>query len=307
MWLLEELDSWKRLLFESYGSFDSREVAKSGRDLRIIAQVPCQNCDHQMQMLLSRGVNNDDIVTRPDVGQRHWRGAKDMPKPLGKDQKTHWSQTYESRGDIWHAMYPNGYSGFEGLRKLSQMLEPNAAVLEVGIGTGEAALLLLKRGAHVTGVDFSSEAIELCKVKFKKEYIPEHQFELNVASIEELELENSRFDCVLDYYASQHLARENQLDFFRRAYRFLKPSGLLLIGQFSQDHIRKQGIKEVAPGTFSSETGHFFCLLGSETLSRLLRQIGFRIVGVYETKREGFFELLAAKPGHDSSHARIPT
>jgi len=192
-------------------------------------------------------------------------------------------------------MYPDGYSGFEGLRKLSQMLKPNAAVLEVGIGTGEAALLLLKMGAHVTGVDFSPEAIELCRAKFIKEHIPEDRFELKVASIEELQLGSSRFDCVLDYYASQHLPRDSQLDFLRKAYQFLKPSGLFLIGQFSQDHIRKQGIKEIAPGTFSSETGHFFCLLGATTLSSLLRQIGFRIVGVYEAKREGFFELLAAK------------
>jgi len=134
-----------------------------------------------------------------------------------------WNETYNELGDIWRSMYPDGYSHFKGIQALLDYAKSDMHLLEIGIGTGEAALLFLKKGLRVTGIDISRKALQLCRTKFLDEGIPESQFDLRGISLQEFEYHLNEYDVVLDYYTSQHVARNEQEKFLQSVGKL--PSG----------------------------------------------------------------------------------
>lgn len=85
--------------------------------------------------------------------------------------------------------------------------EPNNTILDVGCGSGRISIALAEKGANITGVDYSSQMIELANAYLKK-YEEENNSKLNIKFVYSNFVENynnaEKFDIslalgVLDY------------------------------------------------------------------------------------------------------------
>ncbi|MBD3158507.1 MAG: methyltransferase domain-containing protein [Candidatus Lokiarchaeota archaeon] len=210
------------------------------------------------------------------------------------NQEESWKETYNRQGDIWRSMYPRGYSHFKGLQALLDYAEPDMHLLDIGIGTGEAALPFLKKGLRVTGIDISQRALELCRAKFSNEEIPESQFDLREVSLQEFEYHLNEYDIVIDYYTSQHVGRNDQKRFFQSVAQ-LRSGSFLLVGQFSPTHLKtKENFISKGNGIFVSEN-RFFCVRMPDEMSDKLRGLEFEILKLISYEEKGFYEVLATK------------
>ena len=94
-------------------------------------------------------------------------------------------------------------------------------VLEYGCGPGSLAYFLAHRGAHVTGIDISSVAIDHARERAEQEGVSDRtRFE--VMDAEELALPDSSFDLVCGTGILHHLDLERA---FGQLTRVLKPDG----------------------------------------------------------------------------------
>jgi SAM-dependent methyltransferase len=118
------------------------------------------------------------------------------------------------------AAYDAGFA-----RLTSQAVEPlldaagvaeGAAVLDVATGPGYAAAAALRRGAAVTGVDFSRTMVARARSQ-----VPGARF--RVADAEELPFEDAAFDAVIMNFGLLHLARPERA--LAEAARVLRPGG----------------------------------------------------------------------------------
>jgi len=103
-------------------------------------------------------------------------------------------------------------------------------IADFGCGPGLYATPLAKRGAHVTGIDFSGRSIEYAKAVAARE-------QLNISYVEQNYLEfeaQDRFDLVLmimcDFCALSPTQRKEILTKF---HRVLKPGGSVLLDVYS--------------------------------------------------------------------------
>lgn len=207
-----------------------------------------------------------------------------------------WLRTYREKGDVWKAMYPRGYLEFQGLAALLGWARRGMRILEVGIGTGEAVLPFLRKGIHVTGIDISKRALEICRSKFLLEGVDPSLFELHLRSIQEHDYPENELDMIIDYYTSQHISRTEQDSFYASANKALVGNGMFLLGQFSVDHLKKQeGGSEQEGGVFYSN-GRFFCVSSPREMQNRLRSVGLNVDSTYNYETRGFYEILARKP-----------
>ncbi len=102
-------------------------------------------------------------------------------------------------------------------------------VLDAGAGTGNLALLLEKRGAKVTALDFSKEALDIYKNK-------NPQARVVLANlIEPLPFEDNFFDKIVSNNALYNIPRENRLAALLELKRVLKPGGKIILSNIHKD------------------------------------------------------------------------
>ena len=114
---------------------------------------------------------------------------------------------YEENAAAWAAQ--RGTDLIEGawLDKLTAGLPSNAAILDIGCGSGQpVAAELVRRGYGVTGIDSSPSLIGIARTA-----IPEAEF--LVADMRDLAL-GRRFDAVLAWHSFFHLAPDDQRAMF---------------------------------------------------------------------------------------------
>lgn len=95
-------------------------------------------------------------------------------------------------------------------------VRPGARVLDLGTGTGTVAAAAQRRGASVTGVDFSEEMLAKAR-----QLVPEVQF--RAASADALPFDDASFDAVAANTVLHHLARPVQS--LAEAHRVLAADG----------------------------------------------------------------------------------
>jgi ubiquinone/menaquinone biosynthesis C-methylase UbiE len=103
-----------------------------------------------------------------------------------------------------------------------------AVVLDLGCGSGQVTLPLARLAARVLAVDVSAEAIKMLQERALQEGIS--SIEALAQPIETLELEPESVDLVVSNYALHHLRDADKEDTLRRAYRWLRPGGSLVVG-----------------------------------------------------------------------------
>lgn len=121
---------------------------------------------------------------------------------------------------------------FAGYRKIlasifRTVLEvPNAAVLDIGFGTGTLTARLYERGCSIYGQDFSSRMLELAAAKMPNAHLYQGDFSKGLAE----PLRNRRYDFIIATYALHHLADPQKVAFLSSLRGQLNEGGKLLIG-----------------------------------------------------------------------------
>lgn len=106
----------------------------------------------------------------------------------------------------------------------------NGHLLDLGCGAGEPfARWFIERGWQVTGVDFSSQMLELAACS-----APEMKTIL--ADMTEVDFPENSFEAVIAVYSLFHVPRENHPQLFQNIQRWLRPDGQVLFTYATQKY-----------------------------------------------------------------------
>ncbi len=118
---------------------------------------------------------------------------------------------------------------------------PTGKLLDLGCGAGEPfARWFVERSWDVTGVDFSSQMLELAQ-----NYVP--QMNAICADICEVEFGKSTFDAITAIYSLFHVPRKRHLDLFCKWQQWLRPGGKVLFTYATREYTGQEefdGVKE---------------------------------------------------------------
>ena len=151
---------------------------------------------------------------------------------LGKQGFNEWAAEYDEtvRESERQGTYP--FAGYgDVLTEIFEAIDhkQQAAVLDIGFGTGALASALYEKGHRIYGIDFSSEMIERAEKK-----MPEAQLvEWDMADGLPPEFDGLYFDCIVSSYALHHLEDPDKWDFLKQLLKRLSPGGTLLIGDIA--------------------------------------------------------------------------
>ena len=128
----------------------------------------------------------------------------------------------------------------------------DAAVLELGCGTGRVLIPLAESCAFIHGVDVSKAMLDICREKMAQAGISSQEAAVDIADISKVNL-NRTFDLIIaPYRVFQNLETDVQVDgFFDSVRRHLAPQGSCILNVFHPWPIEK--IQEV----WGSDQEHF--------------------------------------------------
>ncbi len=121
---------------------------------------------------------------------------------------------------------------FAGYRKVlnrifqTVMEKPDAAVLDIGFGTGTLTKKLHEHGCSVYGQDFSPRMIELASAKMPGAHLYQGDFSEGLAE----PLRNQSYDFIIATYSLHHLSDGRKVSLIRELKRLLNEHGKILIG-----------------------------------------------------------------------------
>ncbi len=103
----------------------------------------------------------------------------------------------------------------------TSFLKPNAAILDLGCGTGEPIFhFLIEKGYKVIGVDASRAMVAIAQKRF-----PESCF--YICDMRDLTL-NETFDAIIAWHSFFHLPPDDQRLMFKKFAQHMKPDGILM-------------------------------------------------------------------------------
>ena len=119
-----------------------------------------------------------------------------------------------------------GYKKVLGFIFQAIMRAENAAVLDIGFGTGTLTTKLYERGCSIYGQDFSSRMIALASEKMPNAHLYQGDFSKGLVE----PLRNFRYDYIVATYSLHHLTDAQKNDFLLDLRNYLKESGKIIIG-----------------------------------------------------------------------------
>ena len=171
----------------------------------------------------------------------------------------------------------------------------NKKVLEVGAGMGGDSIFLAKKGAEVTVLDFSPDALELVKKNAEKNKVTLKLIEADALHIP---FKEETFDVIFHQGFLEHF--KNPKDYLLEQKRILKTGGYLIVDvpqKFTTYTIKKH---------LAMKKGKWFA--GWETeyspigLEKIIKACGFKVIDMYGwgyygqiKKIEGFIGKLPIK------------
>jgi len=168
-------------------------------------------------------------------------------------------------------------------------IRPGMRVLDLGCGTGTAALEIASRlngTGKVVGVDVSLKMLQEAQQKLSQRGLTNVEFV--PGSAHELEYE-ATFDVVFSTNAYHHFA--DKTDIFRRVWRSLKSGGCFWVQDFCSDFLLMRGLDLLGKLGERAHVG----TTTSHHLKALYRSAGFAGVEVTPIKLNWFWGIMIGK------------
>lgn len=105
-------------------------------------------------------------------------------------------------------------------------LVPGKEVLDLGIGQGRNSIPLAELGFNVTGVDYSTKCLEICKNTCNK-------LNLVQSDIRTFDIEKDKYDMILSGYVLHFLHKNDSYQIIKNIKNNLKNNGIVYISVFS--------------------------------------------------------------------------
>lgn len=143
--------------------------------------------------------------------------------------------------EAWEYFYNSSNRPWRGVSEIENIPFPKGSkILEEGCGNGKTAYMLLKMGYHVTGIDFSQSAINMCR-----RTISDSNAVFICGSITELPFDNNTFDGATVIHVLEHLDSENLVSAISELKRVLKKRSKVFVRCFEKGDMRsKKGTYE---------------------------------------------------------------
>ncbi|MFC1687104.1 methyltransferase domain-containing protein [Patescibacteria group bacterium] len=113
--------------------------------------------------------------------------------------------------------------------------EKRERILDLGCGWGNISLTLQKEGHNVTGLDYSTKSIDMCRKSARTLGLDDKKFVCRDAV--HTEFDNASFDVVYCADLVEHLYPDVYLDMLKEVQRILKPDGKFVIYTPNPSHI----------------------------------------------------------------------
>lgn len=110
-------------------------------------------------------------------------------------------------------------------------LVPGKEVLDLGIGQGRNSIPLAELGFNVTGVDYSTKCLEICKNTCNK-------LNLVKSDIRTFDIEKDKYDMILSGYVLHFLHKNDSYQIIENMKNNLKNNGIVYISVFSLEDPR---------------------------------------------------------------------
>ncbi len=102
-------------------------------------------------------------------------------------------------------------------------------ILDIGFGTGILTNQLYNYGYNITGIDFSSNMIDIAKKKMPDALLINWDFAKGLPE----KIRSCKFDYIISTYAIHHLTDEEKIKFIKSLANLLNTNGKTLIGDIS--------------------------------------------------------------------------
>ena len=149
---------------------------------------------------------------------------------------------------------------FAGYRKVlgcifqTVLQKQNAAVLDIGFGTGTLTTKLYEAGCAIYGQDFSARMIELAAAKMPKAQLYQGDFTQGLAE----PLMKRNYDFIIATYSLHHLTDEQKVSFLHILRERLNPDGQILIGDVAfETRTQMEQCRKDAGGEWDEEEFYF--------------------------------------------------
>ena len=131
--------------------------------------------------------------------------------------------------------------------------------LDMGCGAGPTMIWLAERGVKVSGIDISTNALNLARENFNRSDLNDRLMSLTEASVTDVPFKDESFDGIVEACVFQHLNKDDRQLAFGEVKRLLKPGGLFVGYMLDSGHTVFQAKKseELAddPGTLLLNDG----------------------------------------------------
>ena len=144
--------------------------------------------------------------------------------------------------------------------RLVKSIKPCYSVLDIGCGTGNLTVRILRKGAKVVAIDVNPDMIKIAKQKIEKSGFQD-SVKFREEGVSELSSESdSEYDAVVSGLCFSELSDDEQKYALKQIYRILKPGGLLLLAD------------ETQPNNFLKKLLHFMMKIPLTIITYLITQ-----------------------------------
>ncbi|OOM15834.1 class I SAM-dependent methyltransferase [Clostridium saccharobutylicum] len=143
-----------------------------------------------------------------------------------------WADGYDKSVNISEENNEYPFAGYKDVLNYiyNQVREQNESnILDIGFGTGILTTQLYNFGCSITGIDFSSNMIDIAKQKMPNATLINCDFSKGLPD----EIKNKHFDYIISTYAIHHLTDKEKIKFIESLSSLLNVNGKILIGDVS--------------------------------------------------------------------------
>jgi putative AdoMet-dependent methyltransferase len=143
-----------------------------------------------------------------------------------------WADDYDKSVGISDNKNIYPFAGYKTIMNLiygTIMKTNRAKVLDIGIGTGVLASKLYAGGHEITGIDFSTEMLNICKSKMPLAELIQQDFSKGLPR----SINKEKYNFIISTYALHHLTDEEKTPFIMSLGDILIDNGLIIIGDIS--------------------------------------------------------------------------